>query len=79
MSTARKLVTPFPAVPPQHERAIFTVYQNEYGRWCARTQDGMTAGTFFDRAAALRFARQEGFGFPVLILPVAAGGAASAS
>jgi len=45
---------------------VFRVFQNEHGRWCVASDDGMTGGTFFDRAAAIRFARRESSAFPVL-------------
>jgi hypothetical protein len=45
---------------------VFRVFQNEHGRWCVASDDGMTGGTFFDRAAAIHFARRESTAFPVL-------------
>ncbi|MBV8650249.1 MAG: hypothetical protein JO255_02205 [Alphaproteobacteria bacterium] len=39
---------------------VFRIYRTEIGRWCARSIDGAIGGTFFDRAAALRFAEREG-------------------
>jgi hypothetical protein len=40
--------------------AIFRIYRTEGGRWRASTGDGLIAGTFFERAAAIRFAAREG-------------------
>jgi len=70
MSTAHKLVTPRPFVPTPQKRAVFDVFQNDHGRWCARAEDGLMAGTFFDRDAAIRFARRESVGIPVLVLHI---------
>jgi hypothetical protein len=39
---------------------VFRIYRSPIGRWCARSLDGAIGGTFFDRAAALRFAEREG-------------------
>jgi len=39
--------------------ATFQVFSDGRGHWCARKSDDMIAGTFFNRAAALRFARDE--------------------
>ena len=47
---------------------VFRIYRTEIGRWCARTSDGSVGGTFFDRAAALRFAEREGDGARVQLL-----------
>ncbi len=71
MSTARKLVTPLPFVPSPQHRAVFSVFENSDGRWCAERQDGMTGGIFFDRDAAIRFARRESIGMPALVLHMA--------
>jgi hypothetical protein len=45
---------------------VFRVFPNEHGRWCVVSDDGMTGGTFFDRASAIHFARRESEAFPVL-------------
>jgi hypothetical protein len=37
----------------------FCVFPDGHGHWCACKDDGMVAGTFFNRDAALRFARAE--------------------
>ena len=37
----------------------FHIFQNEIGRWCALSDDGMVLGIFFKRDAAIRFARDE--------------------
>jgi hypothetical protein len=37
----------------------FCVFPDGHGHWCACKDDGMVAGTFFSRDAALRFARAE--------------------
>ncbi len=49
-------------------RAMFRVWRDERGRWRVQGSDGMTGGTFFDRAAALRFARRESTDVPTLVL-----------
>ncbi|MEJ0027888.1 MAG: hypothetical protein WDN01_17830 [Rhizomicrobium sp.] len=38
---------------------VFRIFRNRIGRWCARRADGLVSGTFFQRDAALRFARRE--------------------
>jgi hypothetical protein len=52
-------------------KTIFRVFQDECGRWSARSDDGMTGGTFFAREAALRFVRRETAGIPALVLHIA--------
>ena len=37
----------------------FELFRNRIGRWCARRVDGLVFGTFFERAAAIHFARRE--------------------
>ena len=59
------------STPPR--KAIFRIFQDERGRWCTRSDDGMTGGTFFAREAALRFVRRETMGMPVLVLHIAPG------
>ncbi|HEX3500932.1 MAG TPA: hypothetical protein VHT04_16560 [Stellaceae bacterium] len=49
-------------------RAVFRIYRSRSGRWCAATGDGMIGGTFFDRAAAIRFARRESYGAPLRLV-----------
>jgi hypothetical protein len=49
-------------------RAIFRIEQQASGRWCVNSADGMTGGTFFERDAAIRFARRESVGGTVLVL-----------
>ena len=49
-------------------RTIFRIQQQASGRWCVNSADGMTGGTFFERDAAIRFARRESVGVPVLVL-----------
>ncbi len=52
-------------------KIVFRIFQNERGRWCAESDDGMTGGTFFAREAALRFVRRETTGLPALVLHIA--------
>jgi hypothetical protein len=59
------------AVSAQRRKTIFRVFEDERGRWCARSDDGMTGGTFFAREAALRFVRRETMGMPTLVLHIA--------
>jgi hypothetical protein len=63
---ARTDLRPQPSAPAQQPKVVFRVFQNEHGRWCAASDDGMTGGTFFDRASAIHFARRESSAFPVL-------------
>lgn len=42
--------------------ADFRIYPDGHGHWCSRKSDGMVAGTFFTREAALRFAKNESLG-----------------
>lgn len=46
-------------------RTIFRIERQASGRWCVNSADGMTDGTFFERDAAIRFARRESVGIPV--------------
>lgn len=55
---------------PAPRRAIYRVHQDANGHWCAISSDGMTGGTFFDRDSAIRFARRESLGVPVLVLQI---------
>jgi hypothetical protein len=69
MRAHRRIARPsiVPQVPAAaRPSAAFRVFENEQGRWCVASDDGMTGGTFFDRAAAIHFARRESTAFPVL-------------
>jgi hypothetical protein len=67
-----KPVLAFSHPAPQLQRkAIFRIFPAGHGRWCARSEDGLTGGTFFTHEAALRFARRETTGVPALVLHVA--------
>lgn len=46
--------------------SVFRIYRNDAGRWCASKADGLVAGVFFERSAALRFAEREGARMQVL-------------
>jgi hypothetical protein len=37
----------------------FEIFRDRIGHWCARRGDGKVCGTFFERDAAVRFARRE--------------------
>jgi hypothetical protein len=37
----------------------FEIFRDRIGHWCARRMDGKVSGTFFERDAAVRFARRE--------------------
>ena len=50
-------------------KAVFRVFRDEVGHWRVSSDDGMCGGTFFDREAAIRFARRESASFPVLERP----------
>jgi hypothetical protein len=67
------LANPAPAgtASTQRRTTIFRIFEDERGRWCARSDDGMTGGTFFAREAALRFVRRETTGMPALVLHIA--------
>jgi len=67
MIPASKMTAP-PFRPAPLARTIFRIERQANGRWCATSADGMTGGTFFERDAALRFARRESVGVPVLVL-----------
>jgi hypothetical protein len=57
--------------PTAQRKAVFRVFRNDDGRWCANRADGMAGGTFFEQDAAIRFARRESAGAPVLVLGIA--------
>ncbi len=44
---------------PADGKTVFRIFRDGIGHWCARRADGLVAGTFFDREAALHFARRE--------------------
>jgi hypothetical protein len=48
--------------------AVFCIQQTAGGRWCAHTVDGLVSGTFFERGAAIRFARHESGDNPLLMI-----------
>jgi hypothetical protein len=56
--------------PTAQRKAVFRVFRNDDGRWCANRADGMAGGTFFEQEAAIRFARRESAGAPVLVLRI---------
>ena len=61
--------TTAPLVRPMSQaRTIFRIGQQASGRWCVSSADGMIGGIFFERDAAIRFARRESVGIPVLVL-----------
>lgn len=64
--------SPVVSAAPQR-KTIFRIFPIERDRWCARSDDGMTGGTFFTHEAALRFARRETTGVPALVLHIAPG------
>jgi hypothetical protein len=39
--------------------STFEIFRDRIGHWCARRADGMVFGTFFEREAAIKFARRE--------------------
>ena len=67
------IARPAPAdiAPTPQRKAVFRIFQQERGRWCTRSDDGMTGGTFFTREAALHFVRRETTGTPALALHIA--------
>ncbi len=62
---------PTDIVPTPERKTIFRIFQEARGRWCARSDDGITGGTFFTREAALRFVRRETTDRPALVLHIA--------
>jgi hypothetical protein len=44
---------------PSDSTTAFELFRNRIGRWCARRVDGLVFGTFFEREAAIHFARRE--------------------
>jgi len=50
-------------------KTAFQIFRNGLGRWCARRADGLVCGTFFNRDAALCFARRECRGRVTLTFP----------
>jgi hypothetical protein len=54
--------------PTSQARMIFHIGQQASGGWCVNSADGMVGGIFFERDAAIRFARRESVGIPVLVL-----------
>jgi len=40
-------------------RKTFEIFRNRIGRWCVRRADGLVFGTFFEKEAAVHFARRE--------------------
>jgi hypothetical protein len=49
-------------------RSVFRITRFRNGRWIATSGDGMIGGTFFDRDAAIRFARRESYGSPLRLV-----------
>jgi hypothetical protein len=68
---AKPAALPLPVAPPR--KTVFRIFQAERGGWCARSDDGLTGGTFFTHEAALRFVRRETTGVPALVLHIAPG------
>jgi hypothetical protein len=58
MSPAQ-VATPLSDPKDSPNPAHFQIFRDDHGHWCARKDDGMIAGTFFDRRAALHFAQRE--------------------
>lgn len=67
MATAIAVARPWLHPAPQR-KSVLRLYQTAQGRWSVSSTDGLTGGTFFDRDQALRFARREGDGAPVVVL-----------
>ncbi|HXY99351.1 MAG TPA: hypothetical protein VEI03_05090 [Stellaceae bacterium] len=67
------IAKPVPAdiAPAAQRKTVFRIFQEKRGRWCARSDDGMTGGTFFTHQAALRFVRREVAGMTALVLHIA--------
>jgi hypothetical protein len=59
-----------PFRPASQPRAVFRIEQQTSGRWRVSSADGMTGGTFFERDAAIRFARRESVGMPILVFQI---------
>lgn len=54
--------------PAPQQKSLFRLHQTAEGRWCVSSADGLTGGTFFDHDQAIRFARRESTGLPILVL-----------
>jgi len=67
MATAVALAHPWLHPAPQR-KSVFRLHQTSDGRWCVSSADGLTGGTFFDHDQAIRFARHESTGAPILVL-----------
>jgi len=54
-----------------HRAPDFLIFPDRNGHWCSRKADGLVAGTFFTREAAIRFAKDEGLGIEDMRLVIA--------
>jgi hypothetical protein len=54
--------------PAYASRAVFHIQRSPAGRWWRTSGDGMVGGTFFDHAAAIRFAERESNGVPLRLI-----------
>ena len=61
-----KPASPGTASTPQQETR-FRIFQDERGRWCTRSDDGMAGATCFAREAV----RRETAGLPALVVRIA--------
>jgi len=66
MATAVAIAHPWLHPAPQR-KSVFRLYRTSAGRWCVSSADGLTGGTFFDHDQAIRFARRESTGAPILV------------
>ena len=64
-------MAPAAFAPAPRHKFVFRIFPDQRGRWCARSDDGLMGGTFVDRESALRFARRESVGMPLLVLALA--------
>lgn len=55
MMSAKNAIQPRDA----HAQESFRIFSDGRGHWCAHKNDGMVAGTFVNRDAAIRFVRKE--------------------
>ena len=57
--------------PALQRKMVFRIHRDAGGRWQARSDDGMTGGTFFTRDGAVRFVQRETVGLSALVLHIA--------
>ena len=67
MATAVAIAHPW-LHPASQRKSVFRIRQTTEGRWCVSSADGLNGGIFFNHDQAIRFARRESAGAPILVL-----------